>query len=175
MTPRPRSPERGLTLVEVLLGIAIGGLVLLALAGSMSSLLREERGAIAASRRLRLAEGLLDRLGRGIRGAIPGETFRGDAGGIDLVTASFDDGRPVRLVATREEDGLRYGESALPFADPVATRIPEIRSFHLRYRGSDGGWREAWSDSSPPGAVSLDFGVEGETYGTIVWIPVRTK
>lgn len=172
---KPRRAERGLTLVEVLLGIAIGGLVLLALAGSMSSLLREERAAIAASRRLRLAQGFLDRFGRGVRGAVPGETFLGDAGAIDLVTASFDDGRPVRLVAVREEDGLRYGEAALPSVEPVSTRIAEIRSFHLRYRGSDGGWREAWRDSSPPGAVSLDFGVEGETYGMILWIPTGTR
>lgn len=170
-----RAREAGLTLVEVLVALSVGALVLLALAGSFRSLIRVETRTIASTRRLREAEGLLDRLIRSLRSTLPRETFQGSPEGIEIVTAALSREGPVRLRIDRVQEGVRYGEAFPPEGAIEDMPLPGVDHVHFRFRDAAGNWRETWSDSMPPPSVSIDLSVGGETYGTIVSIPVALR
>lgn len=168
-----RPHARGFTLVELLVAVAIAALVLLAAGTAYSALIRAEARNGEAVERLRTAEGFMERLDRALRGAMPSDPLRGGPSSVSFVTSAFRGGRPVgvHVAAGEPPEPARYGEAVPPGAEPVFTEVPEVTGLHFRFRDGKGAWRETWEGDGLPRAVSIDFRVGGEDFGTVVEIP----
>lgn len=184
MTP-PRS-ARGFTLVEMVVALLIFAI----LAGAGVALLRASvdtqeavDGALAdlgSAARLRalLAADLSQAVVRPIDGAPRG--FAGSSGELRLVRtfepAERQAGASGLQAVRYEVQGGRFLRQTLsPDGRAVgapATLARDVASLALRFRGSDGGWRSAWSpgltDAPLPRAVELRVQRRGEAEVTLV-------
>jgi prepilin-type N-terminal cleavage/methylation domain-containing protein len=165
--------ERGFTLLETLLALAIGGLVLTA---AYSAVVRAAAARDGATRRTagvaRARLALLD-MTRTIESAAL-RPFRADAGELRVALADPEP-RLVRFAL----DGSRLIEQRTnPFAtanaDPGPSRVlaDGVQAFTVRCF-DDGAWTDGWRGTDAPRAVELTIRVaDGEELRTRVVLPL---
>jgi prepilin-type N-terminal cleavage/methylation domain-containing protein len=166
-------PERGFTLLETLLALAIGGLVLSAAYGAVVRAAAARDGATrrtAGVARARLA--LLD-MARTIESAAP-RPFGADTGELRIALAEPEP-RLVRFAL----DGSRLIEQRTnPFATanadpgPSLVLVDGVQAFTVRCF-DDGAWTHGWRGTDAPRAVELTIRVaDGEELRTRVVLPL---
>ena len=172
-----RPPERGFTLLETLLALAIGGLVLTA---SYTAVVRAAAARDGATRRTadvaRARLALLE-MARTIESA-SAQPFRANAGEVRIAL-----GEPEpRLVRFALDDSKLVEDRAIPFAAgggdaapiPGSSRVllDGVQAFSVRCFG-DGAWADGWRGTDAPRAVELTIRVAGgEELRTRIVLPL---
>src|SRR5262245_1842171 len=164
-------PERGFTLLETLLALAIGGLVLTA---SYTAVVRAAAARDGATRRTadvaRARLALLE-IARTIESA-SAQPFRANAGEVRialgepeprLVRFALDDSR---LVEDRTIPFAAGGGDAAPIPGSSRVLLDGVQAFSVRCFG-DGAWTDGWRGTDAPRAVELTIRVaDGEELRT---------
>lgn len=167
--------ERGFTLLELLLALAIAGALLVMLLASLRVGLaawRQGDERAAAHQHLRsLSELLMDSVAAafpyhqsGPQGGQAKVQFRGEESRLSFVTFQppFPLATPVPFVAVTvgqrgaENPGLAIAEKALPNFDPFEEREPllvdaAVTAVRFRYLRPNGGWEERWDGAAEGG------------------------
>ncbi len=173
----------GFTLIEVLLAVAITGIIVGVVCGSLRGVMRTVEDARARAEICQTARGVLWRMSGEINNCIMGEDmeFVGESGGIgeaDMLCLSFysagegpgSEQSDVNRVEYRLSEGVLYKSiSGIAFA--VAEKVGGLK---LRY--FDGAeWQKSWDSEAReklPVMVEMDFEIQGEFFSTAVSIPV---
>ncbi len=159
--------ERGVTLLETLLALAIGGLLLTAAATAVVRSAEAAKRATARTRSAAAARSVLLDMAGTVAAAAP----RPFAAGRDWLRLALTEPMPM-LRAWSVEDGALVVREAHPFAHPDAastrTQLEGVAGFEVRC--FDGGaWVAGWSDPTAPRAVELGLRLaDGEALRTRV-------
>ena len=180
-----RRAERGFTLLEVLIAVAIVGALLVIAFGGMRVAIGAWRQGEDRTEAHQHVRGVALTLARTVGGAYPysaprGEApdavvlFSGSAARLEFVTQSppFPFDPPVAFAAvvitageSDEGPGLVIRQRALPNRNPfgeakVVFRDPTVTSLELRYLDETGTWQDTWEgrDRGTPRAVRLTLG-----------------
>ena len=179
--------RNGFTLVEMLVALAIFGLIAAAGVGLLSVSLSAQQAAetkLAQVAALRRASALLaadlsnatPRLRRDEAGTTR-PAFETGADGFDFVRRGWEnpDGEPrasLQRVSYRLANGVLERRSSAHVDGAPAERgsalLRGVRRLSLRFRAADGHWRERWDPLSPQELPrALDLVIETERYGTV--------
>ncbi|OGK93094.1 MAG: hypothetical protein A2W08_07115 [Candidatus Rokubacteria bacterium RBG_16_73_20] len=181
-----RRRERGFTLLEILIALAIVGALLTIAFGGMRVALAAWRRGEDRAEAYQHARGVAGSLARTVGGtypyrARPEETsdpvvlFRGSATRLELVTQSppFPLAAPIAFTAvvvtideSEERRGLVILQRALPNADPFAEATlvfndPTVTRLELTYLDDAGAWQDEWKAEDTgalPRAVRITLG-----------------
>ena len=169
-------PERGFTLLETLLALAIGGLVLTAAYTAVVRAVAARDGATRRTADVARGRQAILEVARAVESATP-HPFGAGAGG--LLVAHAD---PEPRLLTYALEGTKLTERlSLPFAtdhaEPGAARVlfAGARAFSVRcFDGS--AWTEDWRSENAPRAVELALRLaDGEELRTRVVLPLGAK
>ena len=173
--------SRGFTLVELLIALALTGLVALLMLGGMQLAARSLDSIAGRADRLEARRSIEDLLRREIAGAAASPlapdqpALVGTAQSVEFLTLAEDGGAGLyRVDLGIETDGARRmlvlkrrpsGASA-DFKAPRTVLVPALHDFRIAYFGraaaSDPpGWQERWNDSRLPPAlvrIAIDAG-----------------
>ena len=194
---RSRRAQRGFTLFEALVGLALMGLIIGSLASVTAQWLPSwNRGILRAQRNEQVAIAL-DRLVADLSaadyvasGRSIGPLFRGEPKGVMFIRsvvgpngrpgleivriAEITDSRGPLLVRTRAPFAvLPNGDplvDSVPFADPVVLLRAPFRIV-FSYAGADGKWESKWPSGELP--TSVRFDVRDVERGTVVSTAAR--
>jgi prepilin-type N-terminal cleavage/methylation domain-containing protein len=166
-------PERGFTLLETLLALAIGGLVLGAAYTAVVRAASARDQAVARVREVNAGRQALLEMAHALE-ATAARQLSADAHSLRFVQTE-----PQPVAITYEMDGTRLVEHRVsPFAatrdDPGSPRVllDRARTFGVRCFDK-GDWVAGWSRDTVPRALELTLALaDGEEFRTRVMLPV---
>ena len=170
------SPERGFTLLETVLALAIGGLILTAAYGAVVRAASARDGATRRTANVARARLALLEMGRAIESASP----RPFSASTTELRIALGDPEP-RLVHYALDDSRLVEDRTIPFAaggaaptEPGASRVllDGVQAFRVRCFG-DGAWTDGWRGTDAPRAVEVTLRVaDGEELRTRILLPL---
>ena len=167
-------PERGFTLLETLLALALGGLVLGAAYAAVVRAASARDQAVARGREVNAGRQALLEVAHALEGASP-RRLSADAHGLH-----FEQAEPEPVAISYEMDGTRLVERRVsPFAanDASTTRalLDGARAFGVRCFDK-GDWVAGWSRDTAPRAIELTLALaDGEEFRTRVMLPLGSR
>ncbi|MBI2217624.1 MAG: prepilin-type N-terminal cleavage/methylation domain-containing protein [Candidatus Rokubacteria bacterium] len=195
--------ERGFTLLELIIALAIVAALLAVAFGGLRVALAAWRQGEERAEVHQHARGVALALARALGGAYPyagtrGEApeleilFGGEVGRVELVTQSppFAASVPIAFTAMvveldeGEQRGLVIRQRALPNRNPftdatVVLRDPSVTSLAIAYLDESGSWRDEWdveNEKEMPRALRVTLGTEiGGRTETLAPITVSLK
>jgi prepilin-type N-terminal cleavage/methylation domain-containing protein len=168
-------PERGFTLLETILALAVGGLVLGAAYTAVVRAAAARDQAVARGHEVNAGRQALLEVAHALEAASPRRLSA------DAHALHFEQAEPEPVAITYEMDGTRLVERRVsPFAatrdDAGTTRalLDGARAFGVRCFDK-GDWVAGWSHDAAPRALELALALaDGEEFHTRVVLPLGT-